>query len=193
MFEWLSLATVTVAGQAYPIDLLTSYPSILRGDHVFTFFDHNLVADTPASRVKVNTMLSSKLLDQAVLLQVGFGLILDVVVESHDDLTIVVDLGGADVHKLRGHWPTVVVRHAVVWGERDIVAGLDLLAGGEANRVFLDDLFGEGLGRGRSAGLLGGEDIGGIGDALELRVKGLLPSGTGGGVGAGLGRHRYGK
>ena len=109
-------------------------------------------------------------------------------VESHDDLAIVVHLGGANIHEFQSHWPTVVMRHAVVRGECDIVAGLDRFTRGEADRVSLDDLFGEGLGIGRGGGVLRGEGSGGIEGALKLRREGVLPSWMGGSVGAELGR-----
>ena len=121
-----------------------------------TFFYHNLVADTPARGVEANTMLASKLLDVFVLRQVGLGLILQIVVEGHDDLTIVVDLGSADRHELQGSRPGVVVRHAMVGRYRDVVAGLDLLPGAEPDREALDDLLRQGLrGRRGGGGLLG--------------------------------------
>ena len=67
MFEWLSLATVSVAGQAYPIDPSTSHPSIVSVDEIFTFLDHDLMADTPASGVKIHAVLAGKLFNLAVL------------------------------------------------------------------------------------------------------------------------------
>ena len=188
MFEWLSLATVSVAGQAYPNDLLINQPSIVSADEILTFLDHDLMTDTPASRVKVHTMFAGKLLNLAVLPQVGLGLILDIVVERHDDLAVVVYLGGADIHEFQSHWPTVVMRHTVVRREPDMVASLDHLTMGEADRVSLDDLFGEGLGIGRGRGPLRGEGSGGIEGALKLRREGVLPSWKGGSVGAELDR-----
>lgn len=110
-------------------------------------------------------------------------------VESHDDLAIVEDLGGANIHEFQSHWPTVVMRHAMVRGKCNIVAGLDHFTRAEADRVSLDDLFGKGLGIGRGGGLLRGEGSGGIEGALKLRGEGVLPSWMGGGVGAGLGRN----
>ena len=121
-----------------------------------TFFHHNLVADAPARRVEADTMLASKFLDVFVLRQVGLGLILQIVVEGHDDLAVVVDLGSADRHELQGGRPGVVVRHAMVGRYRDVVAGLDLLPGAEPDSEALDDLLCQGLrGRRGGGGLLG--------------------------------------
>jgi len=113
------------------------------------------------------------------------------VVESHNDLAIVVDLGGTSLHELQSHWPTVIVRHAVVRGECDIVAGLDYFTRSEADRVSLDDLFGEGLGVGRSGGLLNGQRSGGIEGAFGLRWEDVLPSWVGGSISTKL-RRSYG-
>lgn len=68
------------------------------------------------------------------------------------------------------------MRHAVVGREGHVVAGPDLLARREAEGVALDDLFGEGLGRGGG----GGEGRAG---GLELRGEGILLAGGRAGAG----------
>lgn len=72
------------------------------------------------------------------------------------------------------------MRHDPLRPYRDIVAGLDLLAGGEVRGVPLDNLFGEGLGDGRDGGWLRGAEGCGIAGVFKLGVEGILPSGPGG-------------
>ena len=69
------------------------------------FLDHDLVTDTASGAIEDDIVLLSKLLDLLVLLQVLLGLVLDVVVEGHDDLLGVADLGRADGHELEGNRP----------------------------------------------------------------------------------------
>lgn len=80
-------------------------------------------------------------------------------IERHDDLTRVVDARGPDAKKLACHGPGVVVRHAMVGRERNIVATSDEFSVGKALRVKLDDLLGERL---RSVGweVTFGEEVG---------------------------------
>ena len=120
-----------------------------------------------------------------ICLQVGLALVLDVVVERHDDLAVVVDLGGTNGHELHGHGPRVVVGHAVVRREGHIVAGPDLLPGRQADRVPLDDLLGQSLG-GVGCGFGRGQACRSA-VVLELRVEGILPQYGGRGVGGGAG------
>ena len=83
------------------------------------------------------------------------------------------DFRRADGHEFGRDGPGVVVGHAVVWGEGDVVAGFDGFVGGEALGVALHDFLGEGLGSagcwgwsveevGGGVGELGGEGIGGF-------------------------------
>lgn len=58
---------------------------------------------------------------------IGLAAVLDVMVERHGDLAVVMDARGAHYHKLEGHWPVATVRR-----QRHEVAGLDLSAGREA-------------------------------------------------------------
>ena len=69
------------------------------------FLDHDLVTDTASGAIEDDIVLLSKLLNLLVLLQVLLGLVLDVVVEGHDDLLGVADLGRADGHELEGNRP----------------------------------------------------------------------------------------
>lgn len=131
-----------------------------------------------AGREEPHSMLLCELLDQAVLLEVGLRLVLNVVVQRHDNLVGIVDLGGANGHELGRDRPAIVVGHTVMRLERYVVAGLDLLPRGEPHGVPLDDLLGEGLGC-RGSGAKGGAG------GLELRSEGIL--GTRGGIG-GAGR-----
>lgn len=75
--------------------------------------------------------------------------------------------------ELEGNRPGVVVTHALVRLERDIVARLDDLAGREADGVALDKLLGQGLGRCDGGGVERGEEVGGVTVLTELRVEGL--------------------
>jgi hypothetical protein len=84
-----------------------------------------------------------------------------------------VDLGCADRHKLESNRPTIIMGHAVLREYIDIIPGLDLLPGRQADRVSLYDLLGEGLGcLPRGGRLEGGEDLGG-GGVFELGVEGI--------------------
>jgi hypothetical protein len=98
------------------------------------------------------------------------------------------DLGGTNFHEFQSHWPTVVMCHAVVGGDCDIVAGPDHFTGGEANRVSLEDLFRESLGIGRGGWLLSREESGGIWSALKLPWEDVLPPWMGRSVGTELER-----
>lgn len=90
-------------------------------------------------------MVLSELLDLAVLLDIRFTLILNVVVQCDDDLLAFMDLGGQG-HELESHSGSVVVGHAMVRRESDIIARLDHLPRCESNRVSLYNLLGQGLG-----------------------------------------------
>lgn len=90
-------------------------------------------------------MLLGKFLDLPILLQVRLAFVLYIVVQGHNNLLGVMYLGSSDGHELQGDRPGVVVCHAVEGGERDIVAGFHDLAVCEAERITLDDLFGESL------------------------------------------------
>ena len=54
------------------------------------FFHKNLVTDAPAGRVEVDPVYSGKGLNSRIFFQVLFRLILDVVIQSEDDLFRVV-------------------------------------------------------------------------------------------------------
>lgn len=75
--------------------------------------DHDLVADSAACGIEVDAMLLREVFDRCVLLQVRFALVLYVVVQRHDNLSVVVDLGCANGHELRGDREGVVVGHAL--------------------------------------------------------------------------------
>jgi len=106
---------------------------------------HDLMANSSASWVKVDSLLLGKLLNLLVLLEVRFTLILDIVVERHDDLLRVVDLASPNGHEFQGHRPGVIVCHTPVWREGDIVARLDDLALCKAEGISLHNLLGQGL------------------------------------------------
>lgn len=107
-------------------------------------------------------------------------------IQCKNYLAVVIDLGGADGHELEGNRPSVVVRHAVVGFEGDIVAGPDLLSGSETDGVLLDNLLGEGLRVDRSGRLRGGEEVEGIRGTVELRLEGVLPQRARRGIGTEL-------
>lgn len=111
--------------------------------------------DTATSGVEIDTLFRRQLLDIPVFPQIGFGVVLDVVVERHDDLAIIVDAGGADGEELLGDGPGIVVRHAVVRLDRDVVAGAHNLADGETDSITLHYYLGQvldGLWRGSGGG-----------------------------------------
>jgi hypothetical protein len=81
-------------------------------------------------------------------------------VERHDNLLGVVDSSRADGHELERNRPRVVVRHALMWLQGDIVARLEHLALGDANGMALHNLLGEGL-RGLGCFLEAGQEAGG--------------------------------
>lgn len=116
------------------------------------------MANTPASAKEVNAMVLSELLYQFVLLQVRRRSILHVVIQSHDNLAAIMDLGGANVHPFLDDWKTVIMGHAAVRRDGDVVAGMDRLAGRKADGVSLDDLLSERL-RLSHGWWGGGEDI----------------------------------
>jgi len=84
-----------------------------------------------------------------------------------------VDLGGADFEELLCDRPCVVVAHAMVRSECNVVSSLNLLAGGESNSILLSDLFDEGLGILNDGSLLELESRRSRG-VLELGVEGIL-------------------
>jgi hypothetical protein len=135
---------------------------------------HNLMSDSSSSRIEIHALLLGKLLNLPILFQVCLALVLDVVIEGHNDLLGIVDLGGSDGHELQGDWPRVVMCHAVEGRERDIVAGFHDLAVCEAERITLNDFFRESLwGFGWCS--QGGEDCRGIG-IFSLRMEHILES-----------------
>lgn len=56
MLLWLSLATETVSGQAYPIRALVDY-FIKPVQSFHTLLNHNLVSNSPPGRIVRNPML----------------------------------------------------------------------------------------------------------------------------------------
>lgn len=111
--------------------------------------------NTPARRIEVDTMLSSKSLDLLVFLKVRCAGVLDVVVEGHDDLLWAVDLRGSHRHELEGDGPRVVVGHAIPGGKTDVVAAPNELAFGETNGITLYNLLRQCLRRALLGGSLG--------------------------------------
>ena len=97
-------------------------------------------------------------------------------VQCHDNLFLVVDLRRANRHEFQSDGPGIVVRHALLGAEGDIVARLDAFVFGETERVMLDDFLGQGLRRWRG-GSEGGEEGGGRGVG-ELGVENILVPGS---------------
>ena len=54
----------------------------------FTFFDHNLMTDTPTGGVVCDSMLLGKFVDKRVLLQIRFRFVLNVVVQRKHFLRV---------------------------------------------------------------------------------------------------------
>lgn len=112
--------------------------------------------DTPTSWVEIDTLPPRQFLDVTVFPQIRIRVVLDVVVECHDDLAIIVNAGGADGEELLGDRPGVVVGHAVVRLDGNIVAGPHGFTDGETHSITLYDFLGEVLGgrrRGRGRGV----------------------------------------
>ena len=87
------------------------------------------------------------------------------------------DSGGANLEELLCDRPCVVVAHAMVRSECNVVSRLDLLAWGESNSILLSDLFDEGLGVLNGGSLLELESRRSRG-VLELGVESVLLSRT---------------
>ena len=167
----------------------------VRGHHERTrpgkpILHHDLVSDTTASRVEFHTLLLGKLFNLPVFLQILFGLVLHIMVEGHNNLLRVVQLGGPDGHELERNGPRVVVGHTTVRRDGNIVAGLDELILGQAHGITLDDFLGKRLGHGSRR--LEGRVNGGRRGIIQLRMKDLLETKPGRGKGTALQviRHR---
>lgn len=167
MFEWLSLATVTVSGQVCPIDLSTNHPLTESVDDIFALFNHQLVSNASAGWIKADAMLAGELLDLPVLFEIGATGILQVMVEGHDDLLRAANLRSACRHVFEGDAPRIVVAHTSLWRQADIVAAANELSFGKADCVALDNLFRQSLRR-----LPFGRDYGGR-ETFVLRMRGI--------------------
>eukprot|EP00966_Prymnesium_polylepis_P106309 2462400-Prymnesium_polylepis.1 len=112
------------------------------GQHV-ALLDEHLVADASAGRVVVNPVRSGERRDGAVLVHVGLASILYVVVHRKYQLARRAHPRHAHRSKLLDDRARVVVCHATVRRDRDIVAGGDLYArcevDGEPLRELLDE------------------------------------------------------
>jgi hypothetical protein len=88
-------------------------------------------------------------------------------------LTVVVNLGSANFEELLCDGPCVVVAHAMVRGECDVVSRLDLFAGSKSYSVLLGDLLDESLRvlNGRSPLILESRRSRGV---LKLGVESML-------------------
>ena len=63
------------------------------------------MANPPSRRIEVHSLFLREFFNLSVFLEVGFGLVLHVVIERHYDLGRIVDLGGADGHEFQGDGP----------------------------------------------------------------------------------------
>lgn len=125
--------------------------------------------DTPAGRIEIDTLLARQFLDVAVFPQIRVRVVLNVVVECHDDLAIIVDPGSADGEELLGDGPGVVMGHAVVGLDGDIVAGPHGFTDRETDSITLDNFLGQVLsGRWRGGGRGERADEGGSGLEVGL-------------------------
>jgi hypothetical protein len=104
------------------------------------------MTDTPAGRIVCDSMLLGEFVDKSVFLKVGFGLVLDVVVQCEYHLAVVVNLGSSNVEELLCDRPCVVVAHTMVGSECDIVSCFDLLSRSKSYGVLLGDLLNKSLG-----------------------------------------------
>ncbi len=107
--------------------------------------DHQLVSDPGAGGVEYDSLLSSKILDRLVLLEVFFTAVLDGMIECKYRLVRVGDCSGADRRELWHHRTGIVVGHDVERADRDHVAGAHFGAFAEVDSMGLDDFFGDGL------------------------------------------------
>lgn len=69
------------------------------------FCSHYLMPNPPSSGIKIHLLSFRELLNLSVLLEVGFALILNVVIQSHDNLFRIFDLGGPNRHKFLRRGP----------------------------------------------------------------------------------------
>lgn len=88
------------------------------------------------------------------------------------------NFGSANLEELLSDRPSVIVTHAMMGRECDVVSGLDLLAGSESYSVLLGDLFDEGLRVLDGRGLLVLESGRCSRCVLELGVESVLLSRT---------------
>ena len=116
-----------------------------RPGHHVSALDHDLVADARTRWIEFHAMLFGKCFDRAVLLQIGFVPVLDVVIESEDKLRWIVNLFGANALELAHDRRGVVVGHDAMRADGNEVTGAQ-----RAFRAFgemgLRDFFNDGLG-----------------------------------------------
>ncbi len=103
------------------------------------------MSDSSSGRIEIHALLLRKLLNLLVLLEVRLTLVLHVMVESHNNLLRVVDLACTNGHELQRNRPGIVMGHAVVRGESNVISRLHNLAICEAEGVSLYNLLGQGL------------------------------------------------
>jgi hypothetical protein len=103
------------------------------------------VPNAPSCRIKVDAVLHSESLDLLVFPEICCGGILDVMVKGEDDLLWAIDLRSSHRHELEGDRPRVIVGHAVLGGQTDIVAAPNELSLRQIDRIALYNLFRQSL------------------------------------------------
>ncbi len=103
-----------------------------------TVLDHELVPNAGAGGMKDDPLVAGEGLDHGVLVEVGFGPILNVVVEGEDRLRRISHVLRTDGSELGKHRAGVVVGHDVRRAHRHHVTREDLSTLFESHRVRLD-------------------------------------------------------
>jgi hypothetical protein len=119
-------------------------------------FDHQLVADTGARRVKDNPLLPGEGFDELVLGEIGLGTVLNIVIEGEDGLRRVGHPLGTDGAELGQHGAGVVVGHDVRRSHRHHLPREHFRSLFETHRVRLNDFFSDRLCHSSSRALAGG-------------------------------------
>ncbi len=115
-----------------------------RTRHHITALHHDLVTNARPRRIEIHALLFCKGFNGAILLQVRFIPILDVVIECESKLLRIFHLLRADALELTHHRRRVVVRHAAMRTNREEIPR-PKRPRRSFGHVFLRDLFNDGL------------------------------------------------
>ena len=111
-----------------------------------TFLDHDLMPDAAAGGIGGDPVGGGEFGDGLVFGLIVLAQVLDVMVQGKNGLPGVLDLGHAQPLELAHDRGRVVVGHDMIGNQRDVISGVDFLAGIESDGVGLNDFFDDGLG-----------------------------------------------